>query len=142
MSAAGARINGTYASESHWLLTQVLREEWGFDGLVVSDWSVGHQPEAQVVPLKAAGHSNRCIARTLNGWTAGLGSGGPAALVDDGAGVVVGAAGGGGQAEPRGVPGPGERHPGPDSLRPLRALTVRAPFPAPPVTPGRSPTRW
>ncbi|BBC38536.1 hypothetical protein SGFS_098300 [Streptomyces graminofaciens] len=32
------KINGTYASESHWLLTQVLREEWGFDGLVVSDW--------------------------------------------------------------------------------------------------------
>ncbi|MER5180974.1 glycoside hydrolase family 3 C-terminal domain-containing protein [Streptomyces sp. NPDC002896] len=32
------KINGTYASESRWLLTQVLREEWGFDGLVVSDW--------------------------------------------------------------------------------------------------------
>ncbi|WP_285725706.1 glycoside hydrolase family 3 C-terminal domain-containing protein [Psychromicrobium xiongbiense] len=32
------RINGVYASEDPWLLTQVLREEWGFDGLVVSDW--------------------------------------------------------------------------------------------------------
>ncbi|GAA3803581.1 aryl-beta-d-glycosidase [Cellulomonas soli] len=32
------RINGTYASEDHWLLTQVLRDEWGFEGLVVSDW--------------------------------------------------------------------------------------------------------
>ncbi|MYU16954.1 beta-glucosidase [Streptomyces sp. SID8361] len=32
------RINGVYATESPWLLTQVLREEWGFDGLVVSDW--------------------------------------------------------------------------------------------------------
>lgn len=32
------RINGVYASENHWLLTEVLREEWGYDGLVVSDW--------------------------------------------------------------------------------------------------------
>ncbi len=32
------RVNGTYASEHHWLLTEVLREEWGFEGLVVSDW--------------------------------------------------------------------------------------------------------
>ncbi|CAN5665941.1 glycoside hydrolase family 3 C-terminal domain-containing protein [soil metagenome] len=32
------RINGVYASEDPWLLTQVLRDEWGFGGLVVSDW--------------------------------------------------------------------------------------------------------
>ncbi|MEU0494124.1 glycoside hydrolase family 3 C-terminal domain-containing protein [Mycobacterium sp. NPDC006124] len=32
------RVNGVYASEDRWLLTSVLREEWGFDGLVVSDW--------------------------------------------------------------------------------------------------------
>ena len=32
------RINGVYASEDPWLLTQVLRDEWGYDGLVVSDW--------------------------------------------------------------------------------------------------------
>ncbi len=32
------RINGVYASEHHWLLTEVLRQEWGFEGLVVSDW--------------------------------------------------------------------------------------------------------
>jgi len=32
------RINGRYASEDPWLLTRVLREEWGFEGLVVSDW--------------------------------------------------------------------------------------------------------
>ncbi|MEH3139667.1 MAG: glycoside hydrolase family 3 C-terminal domain-containing protein [Mycobacterium kyogaense] len=32
------KVNGVYASENHWLLTDVLRGEWGFDGLVVSDW--------------------------------------------------------------------------------------------------------
>ncbi len=32
------RINGTYAAENHWLLTELLRDEWGFDGFVVSDW--------------------------------------------------------------------------------------------------------
>lgn len=32
------RINGVYASEDPWLLSQVLRDEWGFEGLVVSDW--------------------------------------------------------------------------------------------------------
>ena len=32
------RINGVYAAENRWLLTDVLRGEWGFDGLVVSDW--------------------------------------------------------------------------------------------------------
>ncbi|WP_135363619.1 beta-glucosidase family protein [Halosimplex halophilum] len=32
------RVNGTYMSEHEELLTDVLKEEWGFDGVVMSDW--------------------------------------------------------------------------------------------------------
>lgn len=32
------RINGTYASQNEWLQQQVLRGEWGFEGLIVTDW--------------------------------------------------------------------------------------------------------
>ncbi len=45
------RINGVYASEDPWLLTRVLRDEWGFEGLVVSDWGAVNER----VPALAAG---------------------------------------------------------------------------------------
>ncbi|GAA3221350.1 glycoside hydrolase family 3 C-terminal domain-containing protein [Oerskovia jenensis] len=35
-------INGTYANENPFLLQQVLRDEWGFDGAVVTDWGGGN----------------------------------------------------------------------------------------------------
>ncbi|MEZ5342084.1 MAG: glycoside hydrolase family 3 N-terminal domain-containing protein [Acidimicrobiales bacterium] len=46
------RINGVYASQDPWLLTTVLRDEWGFEGLVVSDWgAVDSRPAAVAAGL-------------------------------------------------------------------------------------------
>lgn len=42
------RINGTYANENHHLLQEILRDEWGFDGFVVSDWGASNDHTAGV----------------------------------------------------------------------------------------------
>ena len=44
------QVNGTYCSEHKWLLSDVLRKEWGFDGVVMSDWGAVHD---RVAGLKA-----------------------------------------------------------------------------------------
>ena len=36
------KVGGTYASENGWLLNTVLRGDWGFDGVVMSDWFGSH----------------------------------------------------------------------------------------------------
>ncbi|MCL2533661.1 MAG: glycosyl hydrolase, partial [Nocardiaceae bacterium] len=51
--AAYNRVNGTHCAENRWLLTDVLREQWGFDGLVVSDWG-------------AVTRRSRCLAAGLD----------------------------------------------------------------------------
>lgn len=38
------RINGIYANENKHLLTDILRNEWGFGGMVVSDWGGNNDP--------------------------------------------------------------------------------------------------
>lgn len=42
------KINGVHASENKWLLTDVLRSEWGYDGLVMTDWGATHDRVAGV----------------------------------------------------------------------------------------------
>lgn len=39
-------VNGIYACENPWLLTEVLRHEWGFHGFVISDWGGTHSTVA------------------------------------------------------------------------------------------------
>jgi beta-glucosidase len=36
------RINGVYASQHHYLLNEILKGEWGYEGVVVSDWGANH----------------------------------------------------------------------------------------------------
>ena len=50
MMCAYNKINGEYCCENKWLLTDVLRKEWGFDGLVMTDWGAMHD---RVKSLKA-----------------------------------------------------------------------------------------
>jgi beta-glucosidase len=38
------KLGGIWCSEHKWLLTELLREEWGFGGLVISDWYAVHSP--------------------------------------------------------------------------------------------------
>ncbi|CAK0896937.1 unnamed protein product, partial [Prorocentrum cordatum] len=62
------RLNGTFCSENRWLLEQVLRTEWGFEGLVVSDWFGAHSTEGCL-------HAGLDVE--MPGWPAGM-SYGPA----------------------------------------------------------------
>lgn len=42
------RLNGVYTDESRWLLSDVLKGEWGYDGVVVSDWGAVYDAVAAV----------------------------------------------------------------------------------------------
>lgn len=44
--AAYNRLNGHYCADNEWLLRDVLREDWGFEGLVVTDWFAFARTEA------------------------------------------------------------------------------------------------
>ncbi len=46
-------VNGVYANENHHLLQEILRDEWGFDGFVVSDWGASND---HVEGVRAGSH--------------------------------------------------------------------------------------
>lgn len=51
-------VNGTYANENPHLLKDILRREWGFDGIVVSDWGACNDPAAGVAAGSALNMPN------------------------------------------------------------------------------------
>lgn len=48
MMSSYNKVNGTYTSESRHLLTDVLRGEWGFEGLVMTDWFGGNDAASMI----------------------------------------------------------------------------------------------
>jgi beta-glucosidase len=71
------KLNGTYASEHHRLLTDILKNEWGFEGFVVSDWGAVHNRVASLragLDLEMPGPKQRarqCRHRSGAQWPAG-----------------------------------------------------------------------
>lgn len=80
------KVNGAYSSENHWLLTDVLRDEWGFKGIVMSDWGACHDrvkalnaglnlempPSHTDHEIVQAVHDGRIEERQLNSMAAGM----------------------------------------------------------------------
>jgi beta-glucosidase len=68
------RLRGVHASENRWLLTDVLRDEWGYDGLVVSDWNAVHHRVAALasgLDLEMPGTRGRTDAEIVSAVRAG-----------------------------------------------------------------------
>lgn len=66
--AAYNPVNHVFATENSWLLQEILRAQWGFNGFVVSDWGALHDGVAAVsaglsleMPGSGAHHRNRVV---------------------------------------------------------------------------------
>lgn len=68
------KLNGTYCSEHHELLVDILKEEWGFAGLVVSDWGAVHDRVAALcggLDLEMPGPKERCVTAVVEAVRSG-----------------------------------------------------------------------
>lgn len=72
------KVNGIYTSNSYDLITKVLRQEWGFDGLVMTDWTATAKGKSDPALCMAAGndllmpgssYDRKCIRQALRDGT-------------------------------------------------------------------------
>lgn len=83
------KINGEYCCQNKWLLTDMLRTEWGFDGLVMTDWGATHDRLKMLAAgcdLEMPGDAAICRKWILDGVKSGAL---PAAELDKAAGNVL-----------------------------------------------------
>jgi len=74
LMAAYNKVNGVFASENGWLLRDVLKTGWGFDGVVVSDWYATHSTESAAnagLDLEMPGPPNYFGSRLADAVTGG-----------------------------------------------------------------------
>jgi beta-glucosidase len=63
------KLNGTYCSEDHELLVDILKDEWAFEGLVVSDWGAVHERVASLrggLDLEMPGPKDRRVQAVVD----------------------------------------------------------------------------
>ena len=68
------RVNGEYASQNRKLLKEILKQEWGFDGVVVSDWGANHSVHESInngLDLEMPGpakYYGRLLEEAVSNW--------------------------------------------------------------------------